>query len=272
MPSTVTFDEQHLVLLSPWGRTAAALALGAALVIVGLAWRALRHEPRRSRRWILLALRAGAVLAALVLFFQPALRQENVTRLPNHVAVLVDRSESMRLKERPGAPSRAERAASWIRQEAPRLAELRKSHVLDFYSFGEGLSPTTEEALALPALRYDEATRLREALTQLRARYQGRELGGVVVVSDGIDNGRLQRANDGGGGDSLLGADAVDFLKSLDAPVHTAWVGAARAARRGGGAHRRRRLRLRAHGAARSRPPSASWARTRPAGRARRCR
>ena len=62
---------------------------------------------------ILLALRLGAVLAALVLFFQPALRQENVTRLPNHVAVLVDASESMRLKEKPKIPGCAERTKSW---------------------------------------------------------------------------------------------------------------------------------------------------------------
>jgi len=88
----VTFDEQHFVFLSPWGRAATVLAIVAAVAIFGLAWRALRHEPRWTRRWTLLALRGGAVLAALVLFFQPALRQENVTRLPNHVAVLIDAS------------------------------------------------------------------------------------------------------------------------------------------------------------------------------------
>ena len=54
---------------------------------------------------------AGTVGAALVLFFQPAVRLQNVSRLPNHVAVLVDGSESMRLAEAPGKPSRAERAA-----------------------------------------------------------------------------------------------------------------------------------------------------------------
>ena len=215
------YNEQHLVSLAPWGRTASWLALGVAMVVIGLAWRALKHEPRWSRRWTLLSLRAGAVAAALVLFFQPALRQENVTRLPNHVAIVVDQSESMRLKEKPGQPSRAERAAAWIQTEAPRLAELRKTHLLDFYSFGERLSPTTEEALLTAPPPYAEATRLREALAALRSRYDGRDLAGVLVVSDGIDNGKLGRGDDA----AVLSADAIDFLKSLDAPVHAAWVG-----------------------------------------------
>jgi hypothetical protein len=205
----VTFDEQHFVLLSPWGRAAAVLALVAAAVVLALAWRALRHEPRWTRRWLLLGLRGGAVVAALVLFFQPALRQENVTRLPNHVAVLIDASESMRLREKSGEPSRAERAGLWIRKEAPPLAD--KTHLVDYYTFGERLAPTTLEAPP----HFEDATRLREALTQLRARYEGRDLAGVVVVSDGIDNGPKD----------LRGADAGDFLKSLDAPVHAAWVG-----------------------------------------------
>jgi hypothetical protein len=205
----MNFDEQHFVLLSSWGRAASLAAIAAAVAVVLLAWRALRHEPLWTRKATLLGLRGAAVLAALVLFFQPALRQENVTRLPNHVAVLIDQSESMRLKEAPGEPGRAERAAAWIEKEAPRLAA-DKTHVIDYYSFGERLSPTTQGAPP----HFEDATRLREALTQLRARYDGRDLAGVVVVSDGIDNGR-----------ELRGADAADFLKSLDAPVHPAWVG-----------------------------------------------
>jgi hypothetical protein len=211
----VNFDEQHLVFLSPWGRAASIAAVTTALVIIALAWRALRHEPLRGRRWILLSLRAGAVLSALVMFFQPAIRQENVTRLPNHLAVLVDQSESMRLSEQPTQPSRGTRARSWIEKEAPRLDELRKTHLVDFYSFGERLAPTTLDALS-PTPRA-EATRLREALAQLRARYDGRDLAGVIVVSDGIDNGKLSG--------EALGPDSIDFLKSLDAPVHAAWVG-----------------------------------------------
>src|SRR5205814_9090912 len=127
------------------------------------------------------------------LFFEPAVRMENVTRVPNHVAVLVDASESMRLSERPGEPSRAERAARIVRASKAELERLRGEHRLDFFTFGDRLSPATEDTLVAPggAAPRAEATRLREALGSLRARYEGRDLAGVVVISDGVDNGRL---------------------------------------------------------------------------------
>jgi uncharacterized membrane protein len=97
--------------------------------------------------------------------------------------------------------------------------------VVDFYSFGDRLEPTTLEALeATPPdhrTRGADATRLREALSSLRGRYDGRDLGGVVVVGDGVDNGRFA----GAVGDKGLDAESADFVKSLDAPIHGAWVG-----------------------------------------------
>jgi uncharacterized protein with von Willebrand factor type A (vWA) domain len=40
------------------------------------------------------------------------------------------------------------------------------------------------------SLRAD-STRIREALSAVRQRYEGRDLAGVVLFSDGLDNGRL---------------------------------------------------------------------------------
>src|SRR3954468_11746737 len=168
----MTYDEWHLVSLAPWGRAGQIAAILSAVVIVFLAWRALRHDERASRRWILLALRLGAVAAALVLFFEPAVRLQNVTRLPNHVAVLVDGSESMRLAEEPGEPSRAKRVQAWLRVEKQALARLSREHIVDYYTFGSELGPTTPEALAATPPARADATRLREALANLRARYE----------------------------------------------------------------------------------------------------
>jgi uncharacterized membrane protein len=213
-------NEWRVVSLAPWGRLVDGLAIALALAVVLLAWRALAVERRAARRWLLLALRLGAVAAALVLFFQPAVRLENVTRLPNHVAVLVDTSESMRLAEAAGAPSRAERAARLVADSRPAWARLAERHRLDYYTFGDRLAPSTAEALAAsgaPGLKRARATRIAEALASLRGRYDAHDLGGVVIISDGADNGRL--------GQRPLDAESLDFLKALDAPVHTAWVG-----------------------------------------------
>jgi uncharacterized membrane protein len=220
----MTYDEWRVVSLAPWGRIGQVAALACAMAIVLFAWRALRHDERWSRRWILLALRLGAVAAALVLFFEPAVRLQNVTRLPNHVAVLVDNSESMKLAETPGQPSRAARTAAWLRAQKEALARMSREHILDYYSFGAELSPTTLESLTAPPPAhpvYSEATHLREALSNLRARYEGRDLGGVLVFSDGVDNGRFG----GAFADDKLDVEASDFVKAFDAPIHGAWSG-----------------------------------------------
>jgi hypothetical protein len=223
MAVAMTTNEWLIVTLSPFGRIGALVAGLVAVAIVWLSWRAVRDEPRRGRRAALLLLRFGAVDAALVLFLQPAIRYQSVTRVPNHVAVLVDASDSMRIAEEAGKESRRARIRRWLAEARPALDKLRERHKLDFYTFGERLAPTTYEALladAPPDAPGEEATDLRGALAAVRARYEGRDLAGVLLFSDGIDNARLAAGRDGD-----LDADALDFLRGLDAPVHAAWSG-----------------------------------------------
>ncbi len=219
------FDEWHLALQAPWGRLGVGLGVAAAVAIIALGALGARREKRPARRWTVIGLRAGATVAALVLFLQPAVQLENVTRLPNRVAVLVDASESMGLAEQPGEPTRAQRAARIVASSAPAFDSWRKDHRLDFYTFGSTLTPSAQEALSLPAGAPSnaDATRIREALSALRSRYQGRDLAGVVVISDGVDNGRLGEALANG----ELDNEARDFLRALDTPVHTVWTGKA---------------------------------------------
>jgi hypothetical protein len=219
----MTVDEWLVVTLSPFGRWGGILAGLISAAILYLSWRAVRNESRRGRRAALMLLRFGAVDAALVLFLQPAIRFQSVTRVPNHVAVLVDASGSMRIAEEAGRETRRARVRRWLEEARPALDKLRERHKLDFYTFGERLSPTTYEALVAdgPAgAPGEEATDLRGALAAVRARYEGRDLAGVLVFSDGVDNARLAV-----GREADLDADALDFLRGLDAPVHAAWSG-----------------------------------------------
>ena len=216
------YNDVHLVSHAPWGRLAIVLGVIAAVAAVGLAAWGYRRE-RRWRRVGLIVLRMLAVGAALVLFFQPAFQLRWVERLPNHIALLVDRSRSMTVAEDPSGPTRAQRAAEWVKKQAGALERLRRDRRIDFFSFGEALEPQTESELAQPAKPPEgDATKLREALAALRQRYTGRDLGGVVVISDGIDNGRFAESHSDKG---ALDAEAREFLKSFDAPVHTVWVG-----------------------------------------------
>ncbi len=213
-PGASDFNEYRWVMLAPWGRLGLALG-GAALVgIVALAWRATRGAPA-WRRATMIGLRAGGAVAALVMFLEPAVELRQVAREPNRVAVLIDDSKSMSLAEDPQGPTRIARARQLLAASSDTLAAWSVDHKVDFYTLAETVSPTTLAALASDPAE-GKATLIRKGLEAIRARYEGGDLAGVVLISDGAATGGF--AEDSGDG-------AVrDFLRSLDTRVHTVWA------------------------------------------------
>lgn len=221
------WNEWKLVLLAPRSLSGRAVAVLMVLVVLGLAFRALRGEQPHRRR-LLLGLRFVGILATLLLFFQPTIRLRNVSRMPNHIAVLVDASESMRLAEEGGGETRQGRAASFLRAESSTLQKWRSDHKVEFFTFGDRLQSATWDSVTHPdaASLHADSTRIREALSAVRQRYEGRDLAGVVLLSDGLDNGRLSAStSEPQPGQLSLDADTQEFLRALDAPVHTVAVG-----------------------------------------------
>ena len=197
------------------GRLGVGLLLAAAVLAIALSTVSL-FEERRGRGVVLLGLRVLGVLACLVTALQPAIELRQVTRLPNRVAVLVDASRSMEVRPPDGGASRAERAAALIERAAPRLADWQRAgHEVDIFSFGENVSPATSASLREPPAA--DATRIGEALGDVRARYAGRDLGAVVVISDGIDTGRI--------GEGPLDTTTRAAIEALGAPIHTVGLG-----------------------------------------------
>ena len=184
----------------------------------------------------------------LLVALQPSLELRQVVSVPNRVAVLVDGSRSMEVTPPEGGPSRAARAAALLTGDAPTVATWeRNGHRVDVLFLGESLVPTTLEGLkAAPAA---DATRIGEALGELATRTAGHDLGAVVIISDGVDTGRI--------GKGPLDAETRRAIAALGAPVHTVWHRRARAARPLRRRRPRRRVRLRAYARDRSRPSSA---------------
>jgi len=198
-----------------YGRGGVALLVAAAVVAVALSALALNDE-RPARRLLLLGLRIAGVLACLLTALEPTVELRQITRVPNRVAVLVDTSRSMEVRPPDGGPSRAERAAALLDRAAPELAALqRDGHDIDLYGFGENVSPATSASLHEPPAA--DATRIGEALGELRARYAGRDLGAVVLISDGVDTGRI--------GEGPLDATTRAAIDALGAPIHTVGLG-----------------------------------------------
>jgi uncharacterized membrane protein len=211
------FNEWHLSLGAGThlGRLGVVLLMAVAGLAVAFSALSLIEE-RLGRGWLLLLLRAAGVAACLATALEPTIEQRQVVHVPNHVAVVVDASRSMDVRPPDGGPSRAARARALLERAQPTLAAWeREGHHVDLYSFGESLAPATMTSLGAPPA--GDATRMGEAIGDLRARYAGRDLGGVVIVSDGVDTGRI--------GEGPLDATTRADLAALGAPVDTIGVG-----------------------------------------------
>src|SRR5712664_216802 len=119
------FNAWKLVSLSPlpvW----ALVALGV-LVLAGvlLAAVGLSHEPALRRRAALWALRLGAGIAAFFFLLEPGIRNLQVARMKNRVAVLIDRSGSMSFPATPGGKTRTELVAEYLKAVEPQWSALQ---------------------------------------------------------------------------------------------------------------------------------------------------
>ena len=198
------------------GRPALLLVCVAAGLAVLFSALSLWRESQRRRAVAIFLLRLFAVGSCLLVALQPSVELGQVSLLPNHVAVLVDASRSMSVAPPDHGPSRAQRAAQIVASAAALFSEWeRAGHRVEIYSFGEALATATPESLR--AVPQGEATRIGEALSELRGRLAGRDVGGVILISDGIDTGRIARGP--------LDGETRRTLEGLNAPVHTVFVG-----------------------------------------------
>jgi uncharacterized membrane protein len=197
------------------GRSTLLLLAIAAVLAVAISALSLWRERRRGRVVVILVLRTLAVAACLLVAVEPKLEFGQVSVVPNYVAVLLDASRSMNVAPPDRSPNRAKRAAAMLANAADTFRAWEASgHKLEIYGFGEGLEPASLTDLPRPKA---EATRIGGALSELRTRFAGRDLGAVVLISDGIDTGRI--------GHGPLDADTLKTLEALGAPVNTVLVG-----------------------------------------------
>ena len=185
-----------------WGVAAAVLAAAT------VAWWAYARPPvdlTRRQRTILTALRLCALLVVLFVLLRP-LRTEPVPAAGGVVAVLVDHSRSMAVRDAGGMP-RMEVARELVRDRL--LPALEEVIDVEMLAFGEALVAADVDELVAEASRSDIAG----ALDGVPARFAGRALVGIVIVSDGVATG---------------GRDAAAAAARSPAPIYTLGVGSTR--------------------------------------------
>ena len=199
---------QTLVLLGGDNVWLAVGVVSTAVLVFALAVFNYRHLVPARRRWSLLILRFVALVLLVGLFYQPALLEERHATSRNRLAVVLDISKSMVLKH--GVERRADLAARFIQANQAYFTSLKKDNDLAIYTMGESLKPVGGElGPELVSQPSDSETKILQSLAEVRRANRNRDLGGVIVVTDGIDSTGLT---------ALTRADEV-ALNALNAPV-----------------------------------------------------
>ena len=163
------------------------------------------------------ALRVFAVATCLMVALQPVLELGQVTRVPNHVAVLVDSSRSMIVKP-PDGKERYLRAADAVEAAgaARSISGARRATGSICSRSARSLGPTD---VAVAARRRPRARPPASARPwpSCAAATPAAIWAAVVIVSDGIDTGRVGRGP--------VDGETRKTLQALGAPVHTVLVG-----------------------------------------------
>jgi uncharacterized membrane protein len=188
----------------PWWALLLAAAAGALI-----AWNAYRRVPLSAgRRAVLFTLRFTALAWLVVCLMRPVSAPRETDLHDSIVPVLVDASRSMGLTDA-GGLRRIDRARTLLSHDI--LPQVSAHFRTELLRFGDRLQET--DAAGVSAT--DRRTDLAAALEGVRDHYRGQAVAGIVVLSDGGDNG---------GGDFVSAA-------SGGPPIYTIGVGAASVAR-----------------------------------------
>lgn len=205
----VTDTERTLVFLGggPWWLEVGVWLLGA--FVVALTWVNHKKLEPPGRRWMMVGLRVLLVLLLVAFFYQPAFLEERVAINRNAVVVMVDGSDSMSLPHQD--TTRKALAAGWLARHKDFIDGLAETRDVHFFDFGKELADRAPEGTALdPALA--SQTRFVDALRAVRDRFRNQDVGGVVILSDGIDTTPEGRR-------TAPSAELEAILRDLQAPV-----------------------------------------------------
>src|SRR5262245_37452265 len=182
----LVFQKGQISLAAPWPVVVVAgVALAVGLAALASYSRA-RGKSRSRDRLVLTALRIGVLLVLLLCLLRPTLVVATVVPQQSFVGVLVDDSRSVQVQDQGGEPRSAAVGRWFGTPDSPLLRALEGRFKLRFFRF----SSTAERVPRVSDLGYaGPHTDLAAALGQARQEMQGVPLSGLVLVTDGADNG-----------------------------------------------------------------------------------
>lgn len=166
------------------------LVVCSALAAVYLSWLSIKTIYPVTKRLLLLALRFAAAVLIIILLLQPQLEQKEVLRLKNKVVCLLDNSKSMTLKGGDTGISRFQLVNNFFKDNASFIEKLHHDFDVDYVSFSDIIKEISYDDIRGLALD-GENTDIAQTLKLLKKRYDGKNVKGYFIFSDGADTVEL---------------------------------------------------------------------------------
>lgn len=206
----LVFQEGEVAFATPWPLALLVIGAGAVAVAAVVTYGGARGRATAGERTVLATLRLAALAVLVFCLLQPVLVLTSVIPQRNFVGILLDDSRSMLLPAQDGAPRSEFVSRTFGDPESALIEELAERFTLRFFRFAHDASRLASPgALGFDGTRTDLAT----ALDRAREELSSVPLSGLVVVSDGADNG----------GRPL--AEALVPLQAASVPVYAVGVG-----------------------------------------------
>jgi uncharacterized membrane protein len=179
------FHKGRLALAAGWPIKTIALIGLVAAVAVAISYRRSAADTTSRQRALLAALRLAAAALVLLSLCRPVLLVASVVPQQSFVGVVVDDSKSMRIAGDDGRP-RSAFVESAFGPGRPLMKRLQDRFKLRFFRF----SSTAERVPSLSSLAFDGSrSNVADALDRAREELSSLPLSGLVLLTDGADNG-----------------------------------------------------------------------------------
>ncbi|MDO8270339.1 MAG: glutamine amidotransferase [Gammaproteobacteria bacterium] len=189
------FFDQHTLEAIQEGRFSFAYGLNPLLVLVfaaalvALVWFLYRKTTRTlTPGWktLLITLRSLVLILLLVCLLRPVITTEQVVPQESYLAVLVDDSQSMSIADLGGSQTRAAAVSDLLYGDDGIVEPLGESFQVRTFRFDKSTQRISEPGALTAA---GTASSIDQALQYVDDQLSGLALGGLVLITDGADNG-----------------------------------------------------------------------------------
>ncbi len=203
-----------------WAPENAELILSILAVLVPLAlwffWTSLDRIKSRFKKVFLFGLRVAAFLLIGFLLLKPELEFRKSHSQKNSIAVLLDDSKSMSIKNFPSEVARIDLVRKTLEANKGYFEDLKKDFKVDTYFVSDHLDLIAATDLKSRYQPRTPNTDFSRVFADIRKQYEEKPLQGILLFSDGAD--LTQDADD-------LSPELLELLAGFAGPIHTFQAG-----------------------------------------------